>query len=217
MKDRMRLRFRIDPEPTGDTLHLRWRARCAHGGSWLQFGITLDLESGICKVGRLLFNSHLLGTDLARMAPAESERDWNETTGPFRKRPGGSWKVLSLVLPSSEEIFLLGLNLRSGHGEIVLHREEYLRLATATLESAIGPSVFDHVEVDERASDASETRPPREPDSAASDDGPTTGGRPRSVPDGTIPVHASSLRSVHDGVARSGEWLPDFDDQFDLV
>ena len=216
----MRLRFRIDPEPTDDPLNLRWQARCARNGAWLQFGITLDLQSGICKMGRILFSTRLLGTDLARIAPGATSAsgvDENGVTAPFVRRRGGPWKVLEMLLSTGQEVFLLGLDPRNGRGEIVLHRPRYLRRAALTLQEAIGPSVFSHIEVDRAPRDGSYHRTARGIDPHRDDDAHRPPAARPSDREQVARTLAGSLRFAHDGVAGPSAWLPDFEDAFDLV
>lgn len=115
------LRFRIDPEPSGDPGQLCWRARRFHPGGCSEFSISVDLGKRTLALNARQYNLQVVGTNLSRELPFLDRPAGASAVAPFRKSPEGSWTVLRVFLPGKQELyFLLGLNSRQGQGMMVL-------------------------------------------------------------------------------------------------
>ena len=118
------IRFRIDPEVSGDPVQCRWRARIFHASGCSEYSIAVDFERCTVELKGQLFAFQLVGTNLSRelrfFAPAVS----HPAVPPFRKSPEGRWTVLRVFAPEQHDpSFLLGLNPSNGQGIVVLCAE----------------------------------------------------------------------------------------------
>lgn len=240
---RLAFRFRIDPDPDGDPLRPRWRARHAHRHGLTEFRIRVDYERCTVRLGPLGFEFRLAGTEMSRVLPSEVEdRTAQGDAGPYRKQPAGTWTVLRAILPGGDECFLLGLSERSGHGEIVLHRPEYELALAGILACGLGREAFpwlpDRRQRKHPRAERNSAGPlaidrfggsedvfgqrSRTPNgvSAAAGATPGSGTRPGSgeaAPSGLVRPSARWFLPGRMAIGRAGEWLPDLDDEFELI
>ena len=115
------LRFRIDPEPSGDPSVRSWRARRFHETDCYEFLISVELEKRTLSLSAREYSLQVVGTNLSRELPYLDRPKGASPVNPFRESPEGSWTVLKVFIPEeTKPFFLLGLNSALGQGMIVL-------------------------------------------------------------------------------------------------
>ena len=197
----MRFSFDIEPLPTQDASRPRWEGRRRHGSGVSRFELVLDFGEAVCRFERVPDGASGAPIDLPYRLLGNSMSLRGDEAGdgsPFTPHPPGDWVLLQLHLPVDGGTFQVGMNPRLGVGQIwIAEGGAGATAAVSLLEPIVGP-----------------TKP-------ATETGATAGGHPaRGAASAEPAVDGSPDRSrsvLGEATVRSGRWLPDLDDAFDLI